>query len=444
MATANGSAPPPGGLAAGLLPAPSLTASTSTRNGGCPGQCLLRPIRGALLLSSFIYSTMATTVFFFMPLMVLQPLAPTLTLALFRGAGNAWYGIGALMLESLGVRVRVTSNVPLDTLAADRGRCLVIANHYCRMDWIMLWMLEVRHGWGASKLAILKDDLRHMFGPGWAMQAMRYVFINRNWQKDQSVIRRNLSLVCQDGPVSLLLFPEGTDRSPGNLRRGREFAQKKGLPTYRRVLHPRTKGFCIMAEIMHRANRLSAIWDVTMGYVGLPEGAGEKELASGRWPAEVHFHVRRYSAEEVLPSTTEAGQDAAAEWLKRRWAEKEEELEAFEAARDPGSCGDDGARYGVAKPAASQVVLGAGDITAGGGLSDDTAFPWQRWLLTGAPLYAGFSGAVVPYMLYNYKWARWWGLVGSVASLGVACLPGAARGWDQLLILGRRPRGDAN
>lgn len=34
---------------------------------------------------------MATTVFFFMPLMLLQPLAPALTLSLFRGAGNAWY-----------------------------------------------------------------------------------------------------------------------------------------------------------------------------------------------------------------------------------------------------------------------------------------------------------------------------------------------------------------
>lgn len=53
--------------------------------------------------------------------------------------------------------MRVTSNVPLQTLAGDKGKALVIANHYCRMDWIMLWMLEVRHGWGASKLAILSE-----------------------------------------------------------------------------------------------------------------------------------------------------------------------------------------------------------------------------------------------------------------------------------------------
>ena len=160
-----------------------------------------RPLRGVVLLTLFIVTTMEVTVFFFLPLIVLQPIMPSVTFALFRQAGFAWYAIGALLLEMLGVRARVTSDASPATLAKDRGKTLVISNHYCRMDWMMLWMLEVRHGWGGTKLAVLKDDLRHMFGPGWAMQFMRYIFINRNWEKDESVINRGLSLACNDGPV---------------------------------------------------------------------------------------------------------------------------------------------------------------------------------------------------------------------------------------------------
>ena len=50
----------------------------------CPGHRLLRPVRGVLLLGLFVVSTMEMTVFFFLPLVVLQPLCPCLTLALFR------------------------------------------------------------------------------------------------------------------------------------------------------------------------------------------------------------------------------------------------------------------------------------------------------------------------------------------------------------------------
>lgn len=93
-----------------------------------------------------------------------------------------------------------------------------------------------------------------------------------------------------------------------------------------------------------------------------------------------------------------------------RWAVSgQAELEAFEAARDAASCGDDGSRYGtsspmrrcphrptspcphhgavrgamagVGVPAQSDVVLGADDSVG----ADDSPFPWLRWLCAPAP-----------------------------------------------------------
>ena len=49
-----------------------------------PGHRLLRPIRGVFLLLLFVVTTIEMTVFFFLPLALLQPLVPSFTFFLYR------------------------------------------------------------------------------------------------------------------------------------------------------------------------------------------------------------------------------------------------------------------------------------------------------------------------------------------------------------------------
>ena len=182
--------------------------------------------------------------------------------------------------------------------------------------------------------------------------------------------------------------------------------------------------------------RLDAVWDVTMGYVDLPEGAGEVHLLTGRWPAEVHFHVRRFSGSAVLQTASglmdKDPPDMAEEWLNKRWADKEAELHRFEVSRDAAS--DEQAplddmnesttrsnaegsdtqnnnietpdsslgtgrwkRYGVSYQRGTSEQLLGGDASK---LYDASEFPWMRWCFSGAPLYLGFCFFVVPYVVY--------------------------------------------
>ncbi len=363
----------------------------------------VRKTRGVLLLLLFVGTTMVTCIFVFLPTLLLHLLSPWLALQIFQQAGNSWYAVGALLLEALGIDVRVTSDAPLDELHADRGAVLVIVNHFSRLDWILLWMLELRHGWGSSKVAVLKDDLRHMPGPGWAMQFLRYLFVSRNWDVDQHTMQQGLLSVCRDGGASVLLFPEGTDRSANNVRRSQDFARSRGLAVYSKVLHPRTRGFAHIAQTMSAASQLRAVWDVTMGVVGMREGAGEADLLGGNWPSAVHFHVRRYQAAEAIGSPpTEAHSDA---WLRKRWAAKEAELTQFENA--------------------GQATLGEAST-----VYDHSSFPWGRWLCSGSVLYLAFSFYVVPVWVLTTTWGQVWGAVGVVVC--GACAP-LAGGWDKLL-----------
>ena len=65
---------------------------------------------------------------------------------------------------------------------------------------------------------------------------------------------------------------------------------------------------------------LDAIDDVTIGYEGsIPEA--EIDLLKGHIPKTVHFHVKRYNANDLPKSDNETG-----EWLQTCWDEKENRL----------------------------------------------------------------------------------------------------------------------
>jgi len=68
---------------------------------------------------------------------------------------------------------------------------------------------------------------------------------------------------------------------------------------------------------------LDAIDDVTIGYEGVIPGA-EIDLLKGYIPKAVHFHVKRYNANDIPKTDKEIG-----EWLQYCWDEKENRLKEF-------------------------------------------------------------------------------------------------------------------
>ena len=100
------------------------------------------------------------------------------------------------------------------------------------------------------------------------MQQANYIFLHRKWSQDEAYMKRALCYLTDNHyPLQLLLFPEGTDLSPGNRKRDKDYAEKNGLCLYEYVLHPRSLGFVSCYEEMSRTQPV-AVCDLTVGYIG--------------------------------------------------------------------------------------------------------------------------------------------------------------------------------
>lgn len=85
-------------------------------------------------------------------------------------------------------------------------------------------------------------------------------------------------------PMELVIFPEGTDLSPGNRQRDRDYALKNNLPLNKCVLHPRTTGFVKCVQTLQEENKYPYfdVCDVSIGYIGdIPQG--ESQLLKGKY-----------------------------------------------------------------------------------------------------------------------------------------------------------------
>lgn len=334
---------------------------------------------------------------------------------MFRVVSNAWFAMGAGLMELLGVTIVVEYGEGWTALGAsaaaspneDRVKQLLerdlpgvvlVANHFCRLDWLFTWPLELRHGWGMSKVIALKAGLRHVPGVGWAMQSMRYLFIERDWRRDRAKISSIAKSVTRDGPISLLIFPEGTDISAHRLGQSQAFARERGLQLFEHVLHPRTKGVTHIVGALRQLGALRAVWDVTIGYHGFPPGGGEAEFFSGAWPRQIHFHIARFPSAE-LPEAP----DAVAGWVKQRWERKEELMAGFKA-----SCATGLPRFPGCSGAPSP-------------------FPRRHFASAFAPAFIYFVTWVIPRWLMSSGWAQLLLCVGSAFFVAAGLCGGVQR-----------------
>ena len=67
---------------------------------------------------------------------------------------------------------------------------IIIMNHRTRLDWLFYFCILYRYNALSKIKIILKDGLKKIPGPGWAMQTALFIFIKRHWQTDRQILSK--------------------------------------------------------------------------------------------------------------------------------------------------------------------------------------------------------------------------------------------------------------
>ncbi|XP_078488675.1 lysocardiolipin acyltransferase 1 isoform X2 [Ciona intestinalis] len=166
------------------------------------------------------------------------------------------------------------------------GNTTIIMNHRTRLDWIYLFGCLFRGKILHKQKIVLKSQIKWIPGIGWSMQTGGGIFLDRNWDSDQTNIVNMLDHFNKlESNINILFFPEG--------------------------------------------NSIDAIYDITVAYShDIPQS--ESDIIMGGPPKVVHFHIRRYPISEVPVGDVSS-------WCRNVWQQKENLLHEFYSEPDP-SC----------------------------------------------------------------------------------------------------------
>lgn len=279
-------------------------------------------MKGMIYCFLWYFSIWAGFLFVICPLLPFSIVFPSYIVPAISVMFSLWemYSV-ALMAIIFGTEVHISGDKILST-----ENSIILLNHRTRVDWNFFWAVMYFGSKPRSHRAkmVLKDPLRHVPSLGWVMQVSGFLYIQRDWQKDKNTMENHLEYYKNLGhTMQILIFPEGTNLSKGTLQKSNTFAEKNNLPKYTYVLHPKTKGFTLLASTMRKNKQLDAIYDITLGYSdNIPQT--EYDVLCGVFPQKVHFHVRRYPV-NVLP----ADEKSAEQWLQEKWKIKEQLLVEF-------------------------------------------------------------------------------------------------------------------
>jgi 1-acyl-sn-glycerol-3-phosphate acyltransferase len=227
-----------------------------------------------------------------------------------------WWGLCADALRKMqGLQVIISGDdIPKEENA------IVLANHQKMADIAALFFLAKPKNRLGDLKWFAKNELKYVPGLGWGLQFLDCIFVRRNWYADKSLVESAFQKFhTHKIPIWLMIFPEGTRRTPLKQKASQEFSRDRGWPELHYVLVPRTKGFSAAAHGLR--HHVKAVYDVTIGYVGSPPGLWQ--LISGQ-VEKIHLHVRRYKLEDIADKDEETSQ-----WLLSRYFEKDELLERF-------------------------------------------------------------------------------------------------------------------
>ncbi|CAG9531619.1 unnamed protein product [Cercopithifilaria johnstoni] len=239
-----------------------------------------------------------------------------------------WLIVPVTFLEYIfGIKVKITG----DMIDYDRP-AMIIMNHRTRLDWMYFWMALFKiNPWLliSSKIA-LKAELRRIPVAGFGMEANQFIFLERKIKTDKERISEAIHYFASVGNnYQILLFPEGTDKTPNTTMKSNVYAEKNGFKQLNNLIYPRSGGFIHFINEMRRHNYIECIYDVTIAYpVNIVQS--EISLIIGHIPQKVLFHVERIDL-----SCIPLEDHDIAQWINELWIAKDEKLDSFYSQKPP-------------------------------------------------------------------------------------------------------------
>ncbi|KAG2375249.1 hypothetical protein C9374_009872 [Naegleria lovaniensis] len=152
---------------------------------------------------------------------------------------------------------------------------LMMSNHLSNVDFLILTAIAYRKGMLSFLKYLAKKDLLYIPFLGFpAMLLGGQIILNRNWQQDQQHLQESVNSVLKDDiPCYITLFPEGTRLSEKNLKSSIQFSKERQLRELSKVVYPRVKGLRMILQAIKNQKASSKhtkgvkwVYDVTLGY----------------------------------------------------------------------------------------------------------------------------------------------------------------------------------
>ncbi|KAH9566178.1 hypothetical protein CY35_04G116700 [Sphagnum magellanicum] len=221
-----------------------------------------------------------------------------------------------------GVQVRIYTDAET-WQQMGKEHALVISNHRSDIDWLVGWIIAQRRGCLGGTRAIMKQSTQYLPIIGWSMWFSEYVFLARNWAKDERTLKTGFQRMKGFPRVLwVALFVEGTRFTKAKLTGAQEFARSHGMRVPRNVLVPRTKGF--VSAVQNLRGFTPAVYDITVAISKDLPAPTMLRLFKGL-PSVVHVHARRIPMTE-LPTSD----DELATWCHEAFATKDDLLDKHE------------------------------------------------------------------------------------------------------------------
>ncbi len=101
-----------------------------------------------------------------------------------------WFGLAVFLLEKFCEIKIVLHESKNDKDKKFTESSIVMMNHRTRLDWLFYFCILNRYNALTKIKIILKDGLKKVPGPGWAMQTALFIFIKRQWQTDREILTK--------------------------------------------------------------------------------------------------------------------------------------------------------------------------------------------------------------------------------------------------------------
>lgn len=209
-----------------------------------------------------------------------------------------------------------------DMAMLGKESAICFCNHRSDVDWLIGYTLADRVGVLATCKCYMKGYLKFLPIIGFSWWCTEFVFLGRNWQKDQKLLETSLETLKDfPFPFWLAVFAEGTRFTEAKRQASNEYARANGLPELKHHLLPRSRGFALTAQYFK--GKVPAVYDFEVAFPKDGEPTLTRMLMGEG--GEVHFWIRRIPLKEIPCSSIEATSD----WCRKAFQDKDKGMSYF-------------------------------------------------------------------------------------------------------------------